>query len=294
MRERAVQCSARSGASPRHLLRRQTPEAQSTIVTRARRNALRRMLAFALASCVSLVALIPQTHAQEVALRTDKSKAKTTTGNVAPVAAPRMRRIASLRTRETTEGARVTVTSDAELTNYTAYESDGRFVVHIPLADAGDDAARLAASLEGRGFEDVQIERRGSDVLLSFKLEAGARAEVKQSFNRLEVRFAMQDAAQQKTKSGSGSNDAKDAQTSQDPVPSIASPSPTPPTPATGATGTASDPGVVGPSITSSDSSNVTERINRAKVTAGKGRSITLPPEKAAPVVVPRLDTPPV
>ncbi|HLL73282.1 MAG TPA: DUF5916 domain-containing protein, partial [Pyrinomonadaceae bacterium] len=46
--------------------------------------------------------------------------------------------------------------------------------------------------------------------------------------------------------------------------------------------------------ITSSDSSNVTERINRAKVTAGKGRSITLPPEKAAPVVVPRLDTPPV
>ncbi|HYO99352.1 MAG TPA: DUF5916 domain-containing protein, partial [Pyrinomonadaceae bacterium] len=299
MRERAVHCSAHPAALPLRQLCR-TPEAPLNVTRAGSRNALRRALAFTLACCVSLVAMLPQaTRAQEVASHADKSKAKTTTTTAAggaPVAAPlRTRRIASLRTRETNEGARVTVMSDAELTNYTAYESGGRFFVLIPQAEAGD-AARLAGSLQGRGFEDAQVERRGADVLLSFKLQAGARAEVRQSFNRLEVRFATQDAAapQQKTKSATGGNDAKDTQTTQDPPPPIAAPSPTPPTPATGATGTASDPGVVGPTITSSDSSNVTERINRAKVTAGKGRSITLPPEKSAPVVVPRLDTPPV
>ncbi|HJR05795.1 MAG TPA: DUF5916 domain-containing protein, partial [Pyrinomonadaceae bacterium] len=291
MRERAVHCSARSGAS---LFQQpyQTSEAQSIaacILRGTRRDALRRALSFALAVCVSLVTILPLgAHAQEVASLADKSKSKTTTAtNAAPVAPLRTRRIASLRTRETTEGARVTVTSDAELTNYTAYESDGRFFVHIPQADAGDAAAQLAASLQGRGFEDAQFERRGSDVLLSFKLKAGARAEVKQSFNRLEVYFATQDA-QQKTKSGSG-GDSKET-----PAPQAPLPSPTPPAPATGANATASDPSVAAPPTTSSDSTNVSETVNRAKVTAGKGRSITLPPEKAAPVVVPRLDTPPV
>jgi hypothetical protein len=250
---------------------------------------LRRALASGLA-CVSLVALLPpHGRAQEVAKLTDKLKPKAATAATtskaaaAVVADSRPRRIASLRTRETTEGARVTLTSDTELNNYTAYESGGRFFVRIPQADAGS-AGALADSLRGRGFESARIEPRGADVLLSFKLEAGATAEVRQSFNRLEVRFAAQTGQQKKDSSG-GTKDATPA------PPPTAAPTPTP----TPASSTPSGAPVITPATTTeSDSSKTTDTIERAKVAAGKGRSIALPPEKAAPVVVPRLDTPPV
>ncbi|HEX8423488.1 MAG TPA: hypothetical protein VF634_08755, partial [Pyrinomonadaceae bacterium] len=267
--------------------------APARLSLRARRHAsplLRRALSTSLA-CVSLVALLPPlASAQEVAKLTDKSKTKAAVaGETSKTAATtsadsRPRRIASLRTRETTEGARVILTSDAELNNYTTYQSGGRFFVRIPQADAGE-AGALAASLRGRGFEDAQIERRGADVVLSFKLEAGASAEVRQSFNRLEVRFAAQDATQQKKDAGGGTKDPTPAQ------PLTAAPTPTP----TPASSTPSDAPIITPATTTgSDSSNVTDTVERAKVAAGKGRTIALPPEKANPVVVPRFDTPPV
>ncbi|MDQ1590295.1 MAG: hypothetical protein QOG71_922 [Pyrinomonadaceae bacterium] len=261
MTERAVhRSSARSGASPF--------------------NAVQRTLAAGLAGLMFAALLPPVGRAQQVASLTDKSKTKTvsvvagtTAGSASAEARPR--RIASLRSRETTEGARVTLTSDAELTNYTTYESGGRFFVRIPQAEANDAAASLAESLSGRGFEDARVERRGADVLLSFKLEAGATAEVRQSFNRLEVRFA-QDP--QKTNSGGASN--------------AVAPAPTPT--ASPATATPSDAPAPAPSTTTSDSSTTSATVDRAKVSAGKGNAITLPPEKAAPVVVPRFDAPPV
>jgi hypothetical protein len=231
--------------------------------------------------------LLPQVRAQEVASLTDKSKAKaatpTSSTRSAPVAESRTRRIASLRTSETNGRARVILTSDAELNNYTAYESGGRFFVRIPQADAGS-AAALAGSLQGRGFENARIERRGSDLLLSFKLEAGATAEVRQSFNRLEVRFAAQDAQQKKDSSG-GTKETTPAQ------PLTAAPAPTP----TPASSTPSGAPVITPNTTTeNDSSKMPETVERAKVAAGKGRAIALPPEKANPVVVPRFDAPPV
>jgi hypothetical protein len=236
--------------------------------------ARRRALAFGLAGLTFAALLPPVSRAQQVAALTDKSKAKpvsVATGSNAPSAAAaeaRPRRIASLRSRETTEGARVTLTSDAELTNYTTYESGGRFYVRIPQAEAGGAAASLAESLSGRGFEDARVERRGADVLLSFKLERGASVQVTQSFNRLEVRFA-QDP--QKTNSGGA--------TAPTPTPSPATPS---------------DALAPAPSTTTSDSSTAPATVERAKVAAGKGNAVALPPEKAAPVVAPRFDTPPV
>ncbi|MCA1556013.1 MAG: carbohydrate binding family 9 domain-containing protein, partial [Acidobacteria bacterium] len=227
---------------------------------------------------------IGRAQSRQVASLGDKSKVKTaaTTSNAPALAESRTRRIAALRTRETAEGARVTVTSDAELNNYSAYEQGGRFFVRIPQADAGDAPARLAASLQGRGFEGAQIEQRGADVLLSFKLEAGATAEVRQSFNRLEVRFAAPQGEQKKTNSSGGAKDANPAQEVPSPTPS---PAPNPPSGAL----------VPAASTTTSDSSSTTATIDRAKVAAGgRGRSIALPPEKAGPIVVPRLDTPPV
>jgi hypothetical protein len=128
-------------------------------------------------------------RAQEVAAL--KSKTLKTD---APVAESPARRIASLRSRETREGSRVTVTSDAALGNYTSYQSGDRFIVRIPEAAI---AAALASDLQGRGYERAQIERHGADVLLSFKLEAGATAQVKQSFNRLEIFFNAQEQQKQ-------------------------------------------------------------------------------------------------
>ncbi|HLL15007.1 MAG TPA: DUF5916 domain-containing protein [Pyrinomonadaceae bacterium] len=261
MIERAVHRSLRSGASS---------------------SFLRRTLAVVLAA-LTFVSLLPTvSRAQQVASLADRSKVK-----AASVATPanstaaeaRPRRIAALRSRETSAGARVTVMSDAELTNYTTYMSDGRFVVLIPQAEAGEATASLARSLRGRGFEDARVERRGADVLLSFKLEAGAKAEVRPSFNRLEVSFAQE--PQPKTNSAGG------ATTPAAPLPT-ASPVASP------GTATPSDAPIIAPATTTSDSSTTSATVDRAKVAAGKGRAITLPPEKAAPVVAPRFDAPPV
>jgi len=265
MSERASHRSQRSGASPLFVLRR--------------------TLAAGLAGLTFAAMLPPVSRAQQVASLADRSKAKaapvTTTTTVAEA---RPRRIASLRSRETSEGARVVVTSDTELTNYTSYESGGRFFVRIPQAETGETAASLAESLRGRGFEDARVERRGADVLLSFKLEAGAKAEVRQSFNRLEVRFAQE--PQQKTNSGGSVNQLAPPT----PTPAASSPTPT----ASPAAATPSDAPAPAPATTTSDSSTTSATVDRAKVAAGKGKVIALPPEKSAPVVVPRLDAPPV
>ncbi|HEV2802055.1 MAG TPA: DUF5916 domain-containing protein [Pyrinomonadaceae bacterium] len=258
MTERAVHCSLRALVSP-HL------------------SLLRRTLALSLAVLVFVALHAPALRAQQIASLADGSKTKATSN--ATEARP-ARRIASLRSRETNAGASVTVTSDAELANYTTYESNGRFYVHIAQAHATDAAATLAESLRGRGFTDARIERRGSDVLLSFSLEVGTRAEVKQSFNRLEVRFAQEPQQQKTNASGGGAQPSAPAE----PTPTV--------TPAN--TSTPSDAPAPAPGTTTSDSSTTSVNVNNAKVAAGKGKTITLPPEKAAPVVVPRLEAPPV
>jgi len=256
MSERAIQRSPRCGASLR-----------------------RRALAASLAGLMFVALLPPVSRAQQIASLAGNSKTKAATAATnATNAEARPRRIASLRSRETTEGARITLTSDAELTNYTTYESGGRFFVRLPQAEAVAGVPSLVENLRGRGFADARFERQGADVLLSFKLEAGASAEVRQSFNRLEVRFAQE--PQQKT-GGSGTATQPTAAPSPDASPAATTAPP-------------SDAPVPDSSTTTSDSSTTTATIERAKVAAGRGGAITLPPEKAAPVVVPRLDAPPV
>ncbi|HEX8890692.1 MAG TPA: HEAT repeat domain-containing protein, partial [Pyrinomonadaceae bacterium] len=58
-----------------------------------------------------------------------------------------------------------------------------RYYVIIPDANA----PRAQAGLRGRGFEDVQVQKRGNDAILSFKLQPGTNARVNQKFNRLDV-----------------------------------------------------------------------------------------------------------
>ncbi|HJU56043.1 MAG TPA: hypothetical protein VJ715_15765, partial [Pyrinomonadaceae bacterium] len=96
---------------------------------------------------------------------------------------PQKKNITPLRSGDTADGSRITITSDAPLNDYSAYRSGDRYYVVIPDANA----PRAAGSLRGKGFEDVQVQRRGNDAVLSFKLQPGTNARVQQRFNQLNV-----------------------------------------------------------------------------------------------------------
>jgi hypothetical protein len=97
------------------------------------------------------------------------------------------KRLASVRSVDTAEGSRVTVVSDVAVNDYSAYLSSNRFYVVIPEADA----SRLQNTLRGQGFDDVKIQKRDGDVVLSFRLGIGVKARVEQKFNRLDIIFTM-------------------------------------------------------------------------------------------------------
>ncbi len=167
----------------------------------------------ALISCVVLVALVfpsdfaNRAHAQQK--RATNSTAQTTQANTA-AARPTTKRITPLRASDAADGSRVTITSDVPLNDYAAYRSGNRFYVVIP----GADASTIKSGVRGRGFEDAQVQKRGNDAVLSFRLNPGAKARVNQRFNRLDVVFdapgdAGQSAAQ--TAANRNSNQANNA-----------------------------------------------------------------------------------
>jgi hypothetical protein len=95
------------------------------------------------------------------------------------------KRITSLHIGEASEGSRVTIASDAALNDYEAFRRGDRFYVRIPLADFGAGQP----GFRGDGFEDVQVQKIGDSVVISFKLQPGATARVDQRSNRLDVIF---------------------------------------------------------------------------------------------------------
>jgi len=84
------------------------------------------------------------------------------------------KRIMSIQIGEVSEGSRVTVVSDSALNDYEAFRRGDRFYVRIPLAEftAGQPHFR------GDGFEDVQVQKVGDSIVVSFKLQPGATARV--------------------------------------------------------------------------------------------------------------------
>jgi HEAT repeat protein len=126
------------------------------------------LLAFAASLCFAAVNF-ERARAQQPAASPQKSRTK---------------RITPLRTSDTADGSRVTITSDGELNDYSAYRSGDRFIVVVPQAEGGGGGAR------GRGFEGAQVEKRGKDLVYTFKLQPGATARVNQRFNRLDVQFS--------------------------------------------------------------------------------------------------------
>lgn len=135
---------------------------------------LRRWLLFTIFVCLCLIGGNSgrTTSAQQPANNSAEQKGRT-------------KRLTPLRTSDTSDGSRVTITSDGELNDYSAYRSGDRFIVVVPQAEgAGGGGVR------GRGFEGAQVERRGKDLVYTFKLQPGATARVNQRFNRLDVQFS--------------------------------------------------------------------------------------------------------
>ncbi len=97
------------------------------------------------------------------------------------------RHITSIWTATTAEGSRVHVVSDSPVSDYEGYTRGGRFYVKIPLADL--PSAR--GSLLGRGFDDVQIQRYGDGIIISFHLLPGTAVRVEQAASRLEIVFTI-------------------------------------------------------------------------------------------------------
>lgn len=96
--------------------------------------------------------------------------------------------IASVRSVDTADGSRVSITSDVPLNDYEAYWGGDRFFVIIPNAEITyQNVQTLQSTLRGRGFLDVRIERKGNDLVFSFRMQSGFRARPEQKFNRLDI-----------------------------------------------------------------------------------------------------------
>lgn len=96
------------------------------------------------------------------------------------------KRITSVWTATGAEGSRVTVSSDAQLNDCEGYTRGDRFYVKIPKSDLPS----TTGSLLGRGFDDVQIQRSGDGIILSFHLQPGTTARIDQKLNRIEIVFS--------------------------------------------------------------------------------------------------------
>ena len=165
---------------------------------------------------------------------------------------------------ETAEGSRVRITSDASVEGFRAYTEGERLFISVPEADAATLAGR---ALRGEGFESFNVEQRGDDALVSFKLRAGYTPRVRAAFNRLEVLFAAQ-------KPTGGSTEATSA------------PTPTP-TPAPADSAPAASNGSA-PANASGANAAAAPGTSAARLKA------LLTPEKVMPARLARFDKPPV
>lgn len=95
------------------------------------------------------------------------------------------KRITALQISATLDGSRVAVIADSPLDDYEAFRRGDRFYVKIPAADFGAPQP----AIQGQGFEDVQVQKIGTSVVISFLLHPGANARVAESSNRLDVIF---------------------------------------------------------------------------------------------------------
>jgi hypothetical protein len=193
-----------------------------------------------------------------------------------------LKHLASFRSSEVAEGTRVTITSDSSLDDYSSYRNGDRF--HVLIRQAELSAAMN--NLRGRGFTDIQVEQRGSDLDLSFTLQSGATATVSQKFNRLDVNFILSNDVTARVSSIAA------AAAQGEKVSLTATPLPTPDPKASSASSAKDDAKATDPKSADAKSSAAKPASDNPTVIGKAG--IALPPEKANPVRVARFDKPPV
>ena len=118
------------------------------------------------------------------------------------------KRITALQLGYAAEGSRVTIVSDSALSDYEAFRRGDRFYVKIPLAEFKSAPPHCCAS----GFEDVQVQRVGDSLIVSFRLQPGATARVDQRSNRLDVIFSSPDRTFRSNSVASGTNVSRNSQ----------------------------------------------------------------------------------
>jgi hypothetical protein len=100
---------------------------------------------------------------------------------------PKPKRLSGQAGGERPGGSRYTVTADSSLNDVSTQRAGNEYYVTIPNADA----SRIQSGLRGRGYENVQVLRQGSNVVLKFSLQPGADARVSQRANRVDVVFTL-------------------------------------------------------------------------------------------------------
>lgn len=114
------------------------------------------------------------------------SRAQTSRNSKAqPSSTNAQKHTATIRAADSSEGSRVSIFSDSTLDDYEAYRRGDRFYVKLPAMEV----SQAQANVHARGFEDVKVQKSGSNTLLSFHLQPGTTARVDQRGNRLEVIF---------------------------------------------------------------------------------------------------------
>src|SRR5438876_2961718 len=146
-----------------------------------------RMMLFCLG--ISLFSLVPITARAQT---NRNSKAQ-------PSSAISQKHSATIRASDSSEGSRVSIFSDSTLDDYEAYRRGDRFYVKLPAVGVSQAQAKIHA----RGFEDVNVQKSGSNTLLSFHLQPGTTARVDQRGNRLEVIFTTPGGSQSATPAAS-------------------------------------------------------------------------------------------
>ena len=96
----------------------------------------------------------------------------------------RIRHITGITSTDVSGGSEVLISADGPLDAITSYRDGDRFNVLITQANA----AQLG-EVHGRGFADMQVQRNGSDLILSFKLSPGFSARAVERNNQLIIRF---------------------------------------------------------------------------------------------------------
>src|SRR5580765_6923247 len=84
------------------------------------------------------------------------------------------RHVVSMKLADGRGGSRVTVVADLNLNDYEAYRRGDRFFLKLPASEF----ASARPNFRGNGFDDIQIQRTGESVFISFKLQQEATARV--------------------------------------------------------------------------------------------------------------------